>query len=140
MMKKIVTLFIPVILLTVIFNCCKNNTTAPATDLLVMAEIDAPGGPSNCMANVVLTSVLTGKPVSGASITINGTTVPETSTSGTYYIATISGVLGGTNVILEIKSSDGSVSFSSTMPPTAGTIETHIIGAAPGSMLTLTYG
>jgi hypothetical protein len=111
-------------------------TVPPAAGLFATVAISNSSGGGTAVVVVALTQGSTGPGITGATVTINGTPIPDT--GGGSYGGTVTGLVAGNTVTLSITSSAGNGSCSAPLPATGGgTSSTAISGADSGSMMTL---
>lgn len=123
MFKKIV--FASVIISIFLISCAqkKNIPTAPTDQtppaVYIAGKVMQLGG--NAYVGVILDAgSSTGTSLSGAVVTVNGTTIPETVTPGFYGITITGGFLDGTAITINAITTLGTVTGSAVMPTGAG--------------------
>jgi hypothetical protein len=114
-------------------------TSTPAAAALYVGAIVQTGAGITASTVVLASGSSVGTPVTGAVVTINGETIPDTG-SGIYLLATMATAINaGAAVTLNITSSAGNASASGTFPASPGgmTTITAVTGAAAGSSMIL---
>lgn len=103
--------FIGIIAIFLLLGCPNDSSTTP--DLLIIAEV-SPSSVSGYDATVAL--VVDSTAISGATVSINGTTVPETSTAGAYLV-NLSTAAAGDTLSLSITKDGYTATASAIIPP-----------------------
>jgi hypothetical protein len=137
MKKVLIPLFIFLAVLMAIGCSKKSSPTSPAATptplpAYVFGAVEQVNGNATVLVQLKIGSS-SGNVLTGATVSLNGTAVPETATQGTYITTVTGGYTQGTTLNLNVVSTQGTATASVVMPqgdtitgPANGSTESHL--------------